>query len=427
MGITSNRNGDVFILDTSNSCVHVVDRSVVSRVFFIGKYHSPSLQPYGSSKNTVTASEAKLSNQLGDITSNEDDIYILDQGRKEIIIVCEVFTAKSTPSKKIHILNVNALSITHNSNHLVLLLETNSGHSIEMIKPLFTDSKNYQLKINYETISSWSPQFALNSIFTMGKYVLGAVNTEGIICTYHISSKVTKITTEKSSNIASDGKPCVSGDGHLYILKGGCIHKHTFKYSKNENQLESISVEEIASNEVKSLHCWNTVLFFVKRVTTFSHSLEELGSLTFGLQLSEAINSFYEAIGYTKPGHGVASKRLTLPQCIEKAKPLVNILKGMTQFLRNQFSRSTFLGEFGTPWTITINCIIDTVDSWRALVRRLDSLHPSLSGKVYAHSVTSEAWMEHSPGVCSVKKMCGYIWTLLYVPQMFLSILQSED
>ena len=54
--------------------------------------------------------------------------------------------------------------------------------------------------------------------------------------------------------------------------------------------------------------------------------LIEYGSLDFGLKFSKELNSFYRAISYT-PHHGFAlEKRKTLEECIQLAKPFVDLL-----------------------------------------------------------------------------------------------------
>ena len=91
-------------------------------------------------------------------------------------------------------------------------------------------------------------------------------------------------------------------------------------------------------------------------------------------------------------------------ESIKLATPLVNLLKEIQSSLNAKYStRSSFQGDFGTPWSQTVNCLVDTVASWSALVRRLDFFDPQLADRVYSHSITNESWIEHSFGFTSKK------------------------
>ena len=265
----------------------------------------------------------------------------------------------------------------------MLLVQDDGKYVIKFIAPTLPKSEDYSLKVSYKTIQSWSSQLPLRCIFSISHEFFGSLNEENIICTYQVSGKNKKISNEELTNLTSDCKPCISNSSHLYLLKNGRVQKFSFKYDKkkNENQFEFTFEKEISdAKEVKCFSSWGTVLFVLKQLTFLSHSLVEFGPLTIGYNLSEAMNRFYEGISYATPGHGVTIKKLTLVECIEKATPLVTLLKDMTRSLRSQYTTySVFLGEFGTPWTTTVNCLIETVDSGKALVNQLDALQPDLA------------------------------------------------
>ena len=65
-------------------------------------------------------------------------------------------------------------------------------------------------------------------------------------------------------------------------------------------------------------------------------------------------------------------------------------------------TRSVFCGTDGAPASATVKCFNETIDSWSALLRRLNYFGEDLGKAVYPHAICSESKVEHSFG--SVKK-----------------------
>ena len=108
--VCSNRNGDLYILDAGAACVHVVDRSNVAAVRMIGTYNSPNLDPYRGNKDEKknVFSKIRLSNTLLDICiDNDDNLYVADGGRTEVIIIPKCLPSKILPKEDIKILCIN--------------------------------------------------------------------------------------------------------------------------------------------------------------------------------------------------------------------------------------------------------------------------------------------------------------------------------
>jgi hypothetical protein len=125
----------------------------------------------------------------------------------------------------------------------------------------------------------------------------------------------------------------------------------------------------------------------------------EYGKQGFGLAISKAMNSFYSAISY-RPLYGyVSGNRKTLPECVELAQPFLQITQAMQEECEEQFpSRRSFLGKHGTIWTETVNCIHETVASWKGVIKRLSTFDDSIIDKIDPHVITNEKQLENSFG-----------------------------
>ena len=71
MAVSFNKSGDVFILKSGGSSVHVTNRLLVAKFTLFGSCNNPSNKFYSQVK-TKTGSEVKLSNHLSDLFISED-------------------------------------------------------------------------------------------------------------------------------------------------------------------------------------------------------------------------------------------------------------------------------------------------------------------------------------------------------------------
>ena len=69
-------NGDVFILDSGASCVHVADKSTVAKDFILGAYLKPA-KDVCSSDAVIKAANVTFSNNLTDITKDGNAILVV--------------------------------------------------------------------------------------------------------------------------------------------------------------------------------------------------------------------------------------------------------------------------------------------------------------------------------------------------------------
>ena len=170
--ICSNKNGVIFILYAGAACVHVIDRSVIANARVVGTYMGPCLSAY-TSKNILSG--IRFSNHLGDITiDDEDNIYISDSGRHEIVIIYK-FTGDK-PTGLFYTLKVDAMSIVYTDN---LMLLKRIGTDKVMQKLSFTvpskagPSKNFNLKFTVLMNVVLSTEVSLKKLFyiPLAKYV----------------------------------------------------------------------------------------------------------------------------------------------------------------------------------------------------------------------------------------------------------------
>ena len=89
----------------------------------------------------------------------------------------------------------------------------------------------------------------------------------------------------------------------------------------------------------------------------------------------------------------------TLGESIKLAGDLVDVLSRVQEEAGKQFTKwNSFTGLHGTAFTKTVKCLKSTMDSWKALVAKLNYLDASLTDKVNPHVITNESIIEHSFG-----------------------------
>ena len=132
---------------------------------------------------------------------------------------------------------------------------------------------------------------------------------------------------------------------------------------------------------------------------------EECGPLGFAIQFCSAIKMFYDAVSY-RPPHGAKknTEKKKLSDSISEGEFAVKLLTDMHEDRKMKFpTRKSFKGPDGTVYSTTIDCFKDTMESWKALVKRLDFFDESLKDQVNPRTITNELLVEHSFGF-TVKK-----------------------
>ena len=133
--VATNRNGDVFLVDSGSCCVHVVDNSSVAVVRYIGTYDVPSLSSYKEDTENIVKM-VRFGNQIAQIyvDSENDDVLIFDRSREEVVIIDQCTTAKKVLNRRFYILKVmGAISVVYNSD-LFVLQSNEDGYYIQKVR-----------------------------------------------------------------------------------------------------------------------------------------------------------------------------------------------------------------------------------------------------------------------------------------------------
>ena len=130
----------------------------------------------------------------------------------------------------------------------------------------------------------------------------------------------------------------------------------------------------------------------------------EHGSLDFAIRYADAICKLYDAIGYVPPRGDRKTRITNFEECTSKGVECAELLQQMQEECEKRFpGRSTFMGPDGMPWSKTIECVVDTIKSWKVLSARVESIIAGSSQDIYPPSVTSEHNVEHSFGFVGKK------------------------
>ena len=97
--IVCNLNGEPIVMDPGSACVVVLQRSSVAKMFVIGSYKKPKEKNYKSKAKAVKSNKVRFSNHLSDMTIIKNNLYIVDSGREEVIILINVSLAANIPRK----------------------------------------------------------------------------------------------------------------------------------------------------------------------------------------------------------------------------------------------------------------------------------------------------------------------------------------
>ena len=76
VGVCTNRNGDIFVLDSGGCCLHIIDNSSVAKMTTVGLYEKPDMLPYPS-KFTNIANNLRLGKSLKDIQIDQKMMIFL--------------------------------------------------------------------------------------------------------------------------------------------------------------------------------------------------------------------------------------------------------------------------------------------------------------------------------------------------------------
>ena len=80
---------ETFIFESGGSCIHV------AKVYIVGNYMNTKSQKYSIGMTSMDPLKVNLSNFLnGIVVSDDDDIFVADTGRQEVVILRRCITCQ---------------------------------------------------------------------------------------------------------------------------------------------------------------------------------------------------------------------------------------------------------------------------------------------------------------------------------------------
>ena len=400
--ILANANGDVFVLDQRNCTVHVVDRSGVAKCYYIGSYGKPSLANYNTDSNSnLKTKDIKFSEHLSSMSfDRERKLYVADKGRGEVIMVRKTCPARMLASSTFNVIKFKGCeSLCSLDDQMVVLLCKNGQKSVKIFEvEIPTGDEKHQLHVGPTVITSIVPSSSMRSIFSahgtdccFGEWCdSGEIN-------FYVSSNGKKWQKEET-HLKSSSMPCCSDCKLSTMTSFNELNHYTLKKSGIKMQVSSLQGKMKLSTPAFNFCQWKKVTFIVSEKVENLYCLKEFGPLQLGLKFSVAVMDLYEAISYFPP-NAVRSVNLNLQQCIDLGSKCQELFEAMQNEAESRYStRHSFIGTDGIPFTDTITCITDTVNSWRALKKRLDYFDPNIAKILFSHAVTNESYVEHTFG-----------------------------
>ena len=402
VGIECNTNGDQFILDTGSACVLILNRSSVAKMFFIGQYKKPKLDKYKQKQFKVK--DLKLSNDLRDILIYQNNLFIADYGRGEIIIVSNVGVPGNIANRPVYLIpKQNVSSIALLKEELIVCLCDGNLEVLQFALPKAQESSFLEIKV----VKKIKLSVEVNHIFK----VPAIDNALGLWCTSKdimLCYKIKKGSSKpnfKDLSISSDIKPSANACSIIYQPPTStCISQLSIEIDKDDKILtkDLLIKKDVPAHSILFTR-WGCTWFFVVK-SDCGHKVQEMGSLSFGLDLSKALHQCYEGISYIPPHGFQSARKLKLTDCIDLASELGTLLQRCKSDCKERFpTLNSFNVNHGSVATETIQCLQDTIESWQSLCSRLDFFDESLKDKVVPFTITNESLIERSFGF-TVKK-----------------------
>ena len=404
VSVACNDNGDSFILDAGAACVHVYDHFTVTKLHLIGNYCKPCVTPYPPTGNAnLKGKDVKLSNRLLSMTIHNNDLYVVDGGRKELVILRKCLLAKNIRTSLLHICEGSFSSIASCNDGVVVL----RNDVIDILLIRFPPARKYSLRVKEKLIRTIKPSQPVRDLFGWAsmEYCFGAVrHSDQEVVFYFEESDF----DEHPSGIKSVLPPCVTPMNLLVTVapssaKANVITFHSVDIDDDGNLVSTLESPLNVPLLPSAVASWGSTLQIIGK-DVHGYKLQEWGPLNFGLRLSKAINLAYDAIGYLPP-HGLKDipERL-FPQMIEESKVLAAVLNEMQDDGQRIFpTRSRFGGNEGKIFSQTVECLNSTIEDWEILSQRIEFMDPSLVEGIRARSISNEGVIEHAFGFVTLK------------------------
>ena len=395
--IAANCNGDDFVLDTAAACLYVYDRSIVSKCYLVGRRDETVYKP--DPKKNLLGKDVKLSTQLTCMCVVNNDMYVGDKGRAEIVILTKVVSAKAVLSARLHILSIeNCVGICLAEGALVMLQQCDSGHT-NVVFLSFTlpakKSKSYTLHLSHRTTKIISPTCVMKGLFTVfDDGFFGAWSSSNAV---YFFKRQDNEWSELNTHYISTILPSVSANcSTVALCEKDVVNLHTLQFTKPDFVGPINRSWQVANGHHICL--WEKVIFLLRLECVNQIQLVEHGPLDFALKFCKAMNNFYRAVCYIPPNKQ-RSENMTLEDSISSALDVQLLFNGMQELSEEKYpNRTSFTGAEGSVPTATINCFNETINGWNALMKRANHFQKDLGKSIYPHSIVSESKVEHAFG-----------------------------
>ena len=400
VAIVNNRNGDVFILDATASCIHVVDCCSVAAVHIIGRYGKPNLHSYPKNVSNMTK-KLRLSNSICDLSVDEEDnICVCDPDRKEVILIPHCLRAKKSCNTKFYVARVKGVLsafLCYAAMEIYVLRRKRSGLLVQLM--VLGKAKRKDIRLEYKVMLKIRLSYEIEKIFFVpSEGYFGSLGADKLVRIHHHSQGSTRRAVDTNLNLKSSCKPYVSREGTLLTSFSGNILSHELICDT------SVTTTNMSSKPVDGLVmclCINGKVTSAAIMVQNSFRLYQLGPLGYAIKFCDALEKFYYAVGYVPPvgNRKMQQQCLLLQESVDKAQECGNLLEDMQAKAEERTpGRKSFRGLDGMPFTETVECISDTIKSWQTIIKRCEMLEESSSSKIHAPSITSEKDVEHSFG-----------------------------
>ena len=400
VAVSCNNNGDVFVLDKGGCCLHVFDRSDVVKGYTVGKYKQASQD----CKTFTNARDVVFSDSLKALNIQNDNVYIADGGRNDVVILRRCLVAKTVRSRPVCFLKIESCdAIVGTPDSLLIVLCSEDGNqTIKVLNHKLPSSSSANRIISFSILHEISPSYEVQGLFTCNFFsiprMFGIWTTSFDVILFE-SSEDSFCFQDSEVGLKSAVLPA-SSQNYLMISQPSqniselykvSILEGSFVFNKDHTFEESFGVP-VAYN------IWGSVINAVSGDQDFI--LIECGRLRFAVEFCEAVESFYRAIGYVPPHGDNSVRQMNIMESIAEGEKLCTLLSSMQESRLALYPQhESFRRNYGIPYTGTIQCIQMSVDGWKSIADRLNSLSPGLHLEIYPHSVANEYLVENAFGM----------------------------
>ena len=397
-GLACNVNGDPFILDTGSSCIMALSRSSVAQMFIIGEMKSNTVQ-YRPNTESLKVGQLRLSNDLPEMVMKGSDLYIVDAGREEIIMVHNVNIASNISSRLGNVIKKPKVSsICFFKESMICLCDD----MLEFVKHEIPKTKRKHIVVTSKVEKKIKLPCNAKEVFGLTSAIGIWTYEKAIILCHSIKGHKALF---KTLTITSPIRPIAEGDNIMYMSsQTKCIVEASILYTKKGDvTVSEDSILKDVPENVKLFHRWGKTWFFITMDKGVVKLLEH-GPTQFGLRLTKCLHTLYNGISYIPPHGFQSAKELKLKECAVMASELSNLLNEVEADCKRKFpTLSTFNVKHGSVATETLRALEDSIESWESLCSRLDYFDPTLKDLVVPHTVMNESIVEHQFGF-TVKK-----------------------